>query len=233
VQAGPLSTLETGTKEARMPELINIPSPEWPLTFGDEDSPVAIVIVHDEYGRLPYLEAYATALARRGFSVLIPDLFNGLAAIDDEGVAELRSRLDDGFALAAVEDAIELGRSHGASRVGMIGLGLGGWFALRTAQLGTVDAVVAYYAGLSEEEAGILPCPVALHFSERDEWGNGLEADLFVSRLKELGTPVTRNVYAGTGDGFANATILSKLDRNAAALAFARTTAFLEHQLAE
>jgi carboxymethylenebutenolidase len=215
-----------------MPELIDIPSPGWPLTFGEEGH-AAIVLVHDEYGRLPYLEAYAASLANRGFFVVVPDLFNGVAAIDEEGVAELATRLDDGFALATIEDAIDLGRGHGASRVGMIGLGIGGWLALRTAQLGAVDAVVAYYSGLSEEEAGIVPCPVVLHFSEYDAWGSGLEADLFVSRLKELGTPVNLHSYTGTSDGFANATIVQKLDRNAAALAFARSTHFLEQQLAD
>lgn len=213
-----------------MTELVDIPSPGWPLTFGDEGQP-AVVLVHDDYGRLPYLEAYATALSKQGFLVVVPDLFNGVAAVDPDGVALLRSRLDEGFAIATLADAIALGRSSGAARVGLIGMGVGGWLALRSAQEGAVDAVVAYYAGLAESEGGIVPCPVALHFSEYDEWGSGLTADLFVSRLKEVGTPVTRHNYVGTSTYFANATISAGLDKNAAALAFARSTYFMQGQL--
>ena len=213
-----------------MTELVDIPSPGWPLMFGTEGQP-AVVLVHDDYGRLPYLEAYATALSKQGFFVVVPDLFNGVAAVDPEGVALLRSRLDEGFAIATLADAIALGRSSGAARVGLIGMGVGGWLSLRSAQEGAVDAVVAYYAGLAESEGGIVPCPVALHFSEYDDWGSGLTADLFVSRLKEVGTPVTRHNYIGTSTYFANATISAGLDKNAAALAFARSTYFMQGQL--
>jgi carboxymethylenebutenolidase len=211
-------------------ELVDIPSPGWPLVFGDEGLPT-VVLVHDDYGRLPYLESYATALAKQGFFVVVPDLFNGHAAVDDDGMALLRGRLDEGFATATIADAIQLGRGHGASRVGLIGMGVGGWLGLRTAQEGTVDAVVAYYAGLGDDEGGIVPCPVALHYSEFEAWGTGLDADLFVSRLKEVGTPVTRHNYIGTSTFFANATITSGLDKNAAALAFARSTYFMQAQL--
>jgi carboxymethylenebutenolidase len=211
-------------------ELVDIPSPGWPLVFGTEGLP-AVVLVHDDYGRLPYLEAYATALSKQGFFVVVPDLFNGVATVDLDGVDYLRSRLDEGFARATLSDAIALGRSSGAARVGIIGLGVGGRLALRSAQDGAVDAVVAYYAGLSPDEGGIVPCPVALHYSEFDDWGSGLTADLFVSRLKEVGTPVTRHTYSGTSTYFANATISAGLDKNAAGLAFARSTYFMQGQL--
>src|SRR6185436_7655115 len=56
-----------------MPEFVDIPSPGWPLEFGEPGRP-AVVIVHDAYGRLPYLESYAKALAHQGFFVLVPDL---------------------------------------------------------------------------------------------------------------------------------------------------------------
>ena len=68
-----------------MVEFVDIPSPGWPLTFGEEGRP-GVVLVHDQYGRLPYLEAYATALADRGgFFVAVPDLFDGLATVEAEG----------------------------------------------------------------------------------------------------------------------------------------------------
>jgi carboxymethylenebutenolidase len=219
-----------------MSTLIDIPSPGWPLCYGVEGSP-AVVLVHDSYGRLPFLESYATALAKLGYYVVVPDLFNGVAAIDDAGLAELRERSDIGFADATLDDAIGMARgtARGTStaRVGVIGIGLGGWYALRAAQRGEADAVITYYAGLQAEEGGIIPCPVLLHFSESGDWGSSLEADEFVSRLKEVGTPVTRHLYPETGDHFANATLVELLDRPAAGLAFARSASFLQAQLVD
>lgn len=42
---------------------------------------------------------------------------------------------------------------------------------------------------------------------------------------------MTRHQYIGTGTFFANATISATLDKNAAALAFARSTYFMQAQL--
>ncbi len=215
-----------------MAEFVDIPSPGWPLEFGEANAGrPAVVIVHDDYGRLPYLEAYATALANQGFEVIVPDLFDGVATIDAEGARELGERTDEGFALAALEDAVALGRGHGAPRVGIIGLGYGGRFALRLAQSGALDAVVVYAAVLGEEEAGIIPCPVMLHRADDPAWAHGVDVDVFVSHLKEHGTPVTQHRYTDTAEGFANATVLPLLNKHAAALAFARTTYFLQAQL--
>ncbi|NQX34879.1 dienelactone hydrolase family protein [Herbiconiux sp. VKM Ac-2851] len=219
-----------------MPEFVDIPSPGWPLQFGESGRP-AVVIVHDAYGRLPYLEAYARALAGQGFFVVVPDLFDGVATTEPDGAAELEARLDPGFALATLDDAVALARTpEGAAegspaRVGLIGLGLGGRYALRLAQRGVADAVVAYYALLGDDEGGVIPAPVLLHRAEDTAWAGGADVDGFVSRLKEHGTPVTQHSYAGTTAGFANATVLPLVDRNAAALAFARSTYFLQAQL--
>lgn len=215
-----------------MAEFVDIPSPGWPLEFGKHgDGRPAVVIVHDDYGRLPYLEAYATALAKQGFEVIVPDLFDGVATVDAEGARVLGERTDPGFALAALEDAVALGRGHGAARMGIIGLGYGGRLALRLAQSGVLDAVVVYAAVLGDDEAGIIPCPVLIHRAEDPGWARGVDVDDFVSRLKEHGTPVTQHPYTGTAEGFANATVLPLLDKNAAALAFARSTYFLQAQL--
>ena len=227
-----------------MSQFIDIPSPGWPLTFGTPGNP-SVVIVHDRFGRLPYLESYGGALAKRDFFVVVPDLFNGLATIDPASADELKQGLDLGFALATLDDAIELGRGHGfdgapdegiptaSTKVGSIGFELGGWLALQAAQSGSLDAVVAYSAGLAENEAGVIPCPVLLNFSDTGHWGTGYDVDVFVSRLKEMGTPVSRHTYTATEDLFANATLLERLDKNAAALAFARSTSFLQDQLAD
>ena len=216
-----------------MAELIPIPSPGVPLVFGDAGAPV-VVVVHDWYGRLPWLTPYAEALASRGgFRVIVPDLYDGVAT-DDAGEADVLSEQVSGTqARAAIIGEIEAARAAGSPRAGIIGFSMGGGLALQIAQLGEVDAAVAYYATLQAAQQGVIPCPVLLHFAEQDEWPETGSPEQFVSRLRENGTPVTQHGYAGTEHGFANASIPALIDTRAAALAFARTTVFLETHLGD
>lgn len=213
-----------------MTELVPIPSPGIPLFYGEPGNPV-VVVLHDWYGRLPGLEPFATALSSRGFRVAVPDLYEGVCTTDAATAQTLMDKLDVATALAEVDDAIAQAQDTGDERVGLVGFSLGGWLALLHAQAGAADAVVAYYASLSEKEHGIIPCPVLLQWAEVDDWDEGDGPEQFVSRLKDHGTPVTQHTYIGTEHGFANASIPGKVNAQAAALAYARTTVFLENQL--
>jgi carboxymethylenebutenolidase len=216
-----------------MPGLVPIPSPGVPLEFGDPGAPVVIVL-HDGYGRLPWLEPYAAALADRGgLRVLVPDFYDGVATTDDGDAATLMAGLTDDDARDILDAAIGAGLDGGSLRVGLVGFSMGGTIALRAAQRGDADAVVAYCATLGSRDAGILPCPVLLHLAESDDYLPGGEPDVFMARLRDDGTPVASHTYVGTGHSFANATMTEKVDARAAALAFARTTVFLESRLTE
>ena len=216
-----------------MAELIPIPSPGAPLLFGEPGAPV-VVVVHDWYGRLPWLTPYAEALASRGgFRVIVPDLYDGVAT-DDASEADILSvQISDRAAREAILGEIAAARAAGSPRAGIVGFSMGGGLALQIAQAGEVDAAVAYYATLRASQQGIIPCPVLLHFAEQDEWPETASPEQFVSRLRENGTPVTQHGYAGTKHGFANASIPDLIDTRAAALAFARTTVFLETHLSD
>ena len=216
-----------------MAELIPIPSPGVPLLFGERGDP-AVVVVHDWYGRLPWLTPFAEALALRGgFRVIVPDLYDGAATDDDHQADILLDQLSGADARATIIDEIDGARADGSPRAGIVGFSMGGGLALQVAQAGEVDVAVAYYATLEATQAGIIPCPVMLHFAEEDDWPEGGTPEQFVSRLRENGTPVTQHGYAGTEHGFANGSIPALLDTRAAALAFARTTVFLETHLAD
>lgn len=215
-----------------MAELVPIPSPGVPLYYGLPGSPL-IVVAHDWYGRLPWLDAYADALAAQGFRVVVPDFYRGVATVDAESAAGLRDDLEPGEALAVIDDLVAEARLEGSERIGLIGFSMGGWIALLHAQGGDADAVVAYYATLGLEEHGVIPCPVLLHLAESDGWNPGSEPESFVARLEDHGTPVTQFSYLGTEHSFANASIAATINTRAAALAFARTASFLDRHLSE
>jgi carboxymethylenebutenolidase len=191
-----------------------------------------VVVLPDMYGRLPWLDSYAAALASKGFRVAVPDFYDGVCTTDSESAQALMADLDIGGALAEIDDAIVEAQQLGLERVGLVGFSLGGWLALLHAQAGAVDAVVAYYASLAPQDHGVIPCPVMLHWAETDTWEDHEDPEDFVGRLKDHGTPVAQHRYTGTVHSFANATLPDKVDTAAAALAFARTALFLEQNLA-
>lgn len=209
---------------------VPIPSPGQTLFYGEPGNP-AIIVLHDMYGRMPWLEPFATAIASRGFRVAVPDLYDGVCTPDEATARELMQGLDVARALSIIDEAIEEARETGVERVGLVGFSMGGWLALLHAQAGGADAVVAYYASLDSADHGVIPCPVLLHWAEIDSWRDDEDPRLFVDRLNDDGTTVIEHTYAATQHSFANASLPELLDTRAAALAFARTAVFLEAQL--
>jgi carboxymethylenebutenolidase len=213
-----------------VPELVPIPSPGIPLFYGEPGHPL-VVVLHDWYGRLPSIEPMAQALARIGFRVAVPDLFDGWCTTDPDSAEQLMQGLEVAVALDLIDDVIRDARAEGSERVGVLGFSMGGWLALLHAQGGGADAVVAYYATLGLSEDGVIPNPVLLQFAERDDWVAGADPESFIDRLVDYGTPVERFDYLATKHSFANASIPDLFDANATALAFARSARFLEAHL--
>jgi carboxymethylenebutenolidase len=215
-----------------MSDLIPIPSPAETLYFGPVGAPL-IILVHDYFGRLPWLENMAAGFEHQGYRVAIPDLYNGVATIDRAAAAGLMQQLDVPNALAELDGIVKRARSAGSQRVGVVGFSMGGWLALLHAEGGNVEAVASYYATLESQQHGVIPCPVLLQFAEADTWGVGGDPHSFIGRLKEHGTPVTEFTYVGAKHSFANASIDETFEIHAATLAFARTSSFFEDHLSQ
>ena len=200
--------------------------------YGPTGAPL-VVVLHDWFGRLPWLERVALDLAREGFQVAVPDFFDAHTATDEQGARTLIDTIDIAAALAVVDDIIEEARLYGTEKVGELGFSTGGWLALVHAQGGEVDAVVAYYASVAEKHHGIIPCPLLLQYAESDEWEYGGDPQAFYDRLDDHGTPTSHFNYIGTQHHFANASVRATSDPQAAALAMARTSAFFAAHLFE
>ena len=215
-----------------MAELFPIPSPGTIMWWGDPGEPL-IVLVHDWYGRLPWLETVAELLAREGFRVAVPDLYSGVATVAVEDAAAMMTALNVRRALGQLDEAVAEARATGSLRIGLIGFSMGGWLALLHAEGGSADAVVAFYATLGPQDHGVIPCPVLLHFAEYDEWGVNEDPEDFIRRLKDHGTPVIDHHYPGTRHSFANGSVPTLLDSRAAQLALGRSAIFLREYLVE
>lgn len=201
------------------------------LYFGEAGAPL-VVVVHDWFGQLPWLGQLGVQLASEGMQVAIPDFLDGKSTTDAIEARQLIEGIDIGTALAVIDDIIDEARLYGTEKVGVLGFSTGGWLALVHAQGGEVDAVVAYYASISEKHHGIIPCPLLLQYAEDDDWEYGGDPTSFTRRLEQHGTPTTLYTYLGTGHHFANTSQTGSSDARAAALAHARTaTFFVAHLL--
>src|SRR5690554_5667250 len=118
-----------------MAELIPVDSPGRSLEYGEPGHPL-VVVVHDWYGRLPWVMKYAETLANFGFRVIVPDLYNGVATTDSSAARQLRETLDLTQCLATIDDAILDGRAQGSQRFAVVGFSVGAWLALLHAQGG-------------------------------------------------------------------------------------------------
>lgn len=198
--------------------------------YGQTGTPL-VVVLHDGFGRLPWLEGVAQELVREGLQVAVPDFFEGRTALDEAGARILTETIDIAAALAVIDDIVDEARLYGTEKVGELGFSAGGWLALLHAQGGEVDAVTAYYASISETHHGIIPCPLLLQYAEIDDWEYGGDTESFWARLEDHGTPVSHFSYVATRHHFANASIRETTEPNAAALALARTSAFFAAHL--
>ncbi|GAB2826718.1 dienelactone hydrolase family protein [Alpinimonas psychrophila] len=206
-----------------------IDSPGETLKFGEVGRPT-VIVSHDWFGRLPWLTAFANSLVMEGFRVLVPDHYHGWATTDPGEAGAMMAALDTEEALKRL-DALLL--SSAPARVALLGFSLGGRLSIMSASRGGADALVTYYGSAAASEHGIIPCPVLLQLAEIDDWAPTRDPEHLMTRLRDHGTSVTEFTYAGAQHGFANEQNPAAYDRNTAALAFARTVAFLNLHLSD
>jgi len=206
-----------------------IDSPGETLEFGEVGRPM-VIVSHDWFGRLPWLTTFAETLVMEGFRVLVPDHYDGWATTDPSEAGAMMAALDTNDALNRLDTLIA---TVVPARVALLGFSLGGRLSIMSASRGGVDALVAYYGSATVAEHGIIPCPVLLQLAEIDDWAPGRNPVDLIARLRDDGTSVTEFTYVGVQHGFANEQNTKAYDRNAAALAFARTVAFLNLHLSD
>ena len=177
-----------------------------PLEFGEPGHPL-IVVIPDEFGRLPWIAYLADTLASER-RVVVPDLFDGVATRHPGTAAGLAEGLDVERSVALLGALIAAERTSGTDGVTVVGFGIGARVALLCASAGLVDDVVAVGRIIPPREWSLVPCPVQLHLTEPDR---NADADTFVDHLRDHGTPVSRHDYPG--ETFWNPHLVEAYDR--------------------
>lgn len=190
-------------------------------------------MLHEWFGLQPSFRLLADSLRREGFTVLVPDFYDGRVA-SDVGEAEVLMREVD-----RDQERVDLMLAAAAAhltenwhpRLGLIGLSMGAWWAARLAQLLPVDATVLFY-GRGDIDPSRWDVPLQVHLAERDDLEPLAEARSFFEDVAAAGIETDLHVYAGVGHGFANASVPAVFSADAAELAITRTASFLHHHLA-
>jgi len=194
------------------------------------------VVIHENRGLNPHIQDIARRLALEGFLAFAPDLLSisGGTPAEEDQARELHTKTDvkdmTAAAAAAVPFMVSYAESNG--NVGAVGFCFGGGVVNRlAAERADLKAAVAYYGlQLPAEQVPSIRAPLLLHYAGLDDRINaGITA--YEQALKANGKRYAIYIYPGVNHAFNNDTGGARYNKEAAALAWARTLAFFKDEL--
>ena len=206
----------------------------------DIENAPAIVVIQEWWGLNDQIKAVADKLAVAGYRALVPDLYRGKLALEENEAKHLMNELD--FADAAGQDirgAVQYLKGLGSRKVGITGFCMGGALTLLSSVfVPGLDAVVVWYGypPLDYVDATKITAPIMGHWASHD--------DVFaISGVDELEKKLTaasvsfeffrydaKHAFANEEADSKNLAYL-KHDAKAAELAWTRTMAFFKKHL--
>ena len=129
-----------------------------------------VVVVHEGNGMSAQLLRFCERLAREGYRVIAPDFFSRSHGVDPTDFGAIIGSVTPEHLKGDFAAAIAALRERGASKIGVTGFCMGGWFTYRAAKwaddLG-VDAAVPFYGGGIARDLGDVHCPTLLFFGDQ------------------------------------------------------------------
>ncbi|MCA9937040.1 MAG: dienelactone hydrolase family protein [Anaerolineales bacterium] len=193
------------------------------------DTGRGVLVLHPWWGLNDTIKAFCTRLAEAGFIAFAPDLYHGQLATTIPEAERLSRALDVERARADIAAAVAFLRAASAGQtLAVVGFSLGAFFALELSTMApeTIDAVVVFYGTGPGDYTGSKAAYLG-HFAANDPYEPEAEVNRLEAALRAAGRPVTICRYAGTGHWFFEPDRTDAYDAPAAALAWARTLAFL------
>lgn len=167
-----------------------------------------VIMLHEWWGLNTYIKQQADALAKEGYAVFAPDLYDGKIATDPKTAGQYMNEVDQAKAVKTLKASYEWVRSQAFSKgkkIGSVGWCMGGGYSLQLALNEPTDAVVMYY-GMVEKDPAVLKKlkgPLLGIFADRDGWITPALVKDFETALKA--TPVKHEFHRYDADhAFAN-----------------------------
>jgi carboxymethylenebutenolidase len=158
----------------------------------------AIVLLHDWWGLNAAVRMVAIRLARAGFYVVAPDLFDGKHAANAREAAALVEEMARQRRFSRVIESLDVleKHQHSTRRVAVAGIGLGGGLAFRAAiQHPHREAAVVAFSGFPQTYSGKFgscPVPICAVYGSADP----LISQTMIERLRgELASSALRDQH--------------------------------------
>ena len=214
-----------------------------------------LVLIHDVWGPSDHSRELATDLAREGFGVLEIDLYRGMANPSIDAPGDFIRGLSDPEILADLDVAAAwLSEESGVrGKIGVVGVCMGGTYALLAACSSPRFAAAAPFYGILSYDEGMLAnpngrdrarkpqspleaarqlkMPIVASFGADDEFVPVSDVERLEAGLRESPWDVRVDVYPGAGHAFLNRTREAAYRADASARAWARVIPFLHAHL--
>ena len=193
-----------------------------------------VLVVHAWWGLNAFVRSFCNRLARAGFSVLAPDLYNGRCAATIASARQLRGTLKrETITTLLRQSAAQLMEtSRSAHCIGVVGFSLGAYWAMWLGEQADVPvgATVAFY-GLRPGSTAHTSSAFQFHLAEMDEFVRPAAVRRLRKTLSALDTDVEIHTYPGTQHWFFERDRLEAFDAAASRRAWSRTVRFLRTHL--
>ncbi|MEM1398921.1 MAG: dienelactone hydrolase family protein [Pseudomonadota bacterium] len=202
---------------------------------GATDLPT-VILLHDSTGLDDHFKNMARRMALEGFLVIAPDVLSpfGGTPDDEDWARQMIRELDRQQALANFRAALPFAarREDSNGKVGCVGFAWGGGMAARMAVNDPDLAAAAVYYGSPPpaEAVANIKGRLLLHYAGADANTNA-RIPGFLGAMTIAGTDFQLYVYDDMERSFANDSVASRYDEQAANLAWQRTIDFLKETL--
>jgi carboxymethylenebutenolidase len=195
-----------------------------------------VLVIHENRGLTEHIRDVARRVALAGYRAVAVDFLSpsGGTPTDQDAARDAIGKLDLAKSTAdAVTMLRELAKSSRSGKVGAVGFCWGGAFVNRLAVAAgsDLDAGVVYYGPApAPAEAAKVRAPLLIHHASTDA---RVATTLFpwVEALRAANKPVTYQGYDGAQHAFNNDTSAERYNKEAADLAWGRTTRFFKRHL--
>ena len=192
-----------------------------------------VLVLHSWWGLNPWFRDFCRRLAEEGYTVLAPDLFDGVQPVTEaEGEAVLADQDPDELSGLVMSSAhtLRVASADPARPIGVIGFSMGAslglWLSARMTR--DVGAVVAFY-GAQSIDFDEATASYQGHFAEHDHMVSEEDRVVTESFIRLGGRDTEFHLYPGVRHWFFEEG--DSHDPEAAELAWERTLAFLKRTI--
>jgi carboxymethylenebutenolidase len=226
-----------------MGEMVSYPSnggtSEGYLAVPSSGSGPAVVVIQEWWGLVPHIREVAERFAEAGFVALAPDLFHGVQTTEPDEAGKLVMGLAMDQAARDMAGAADYltGRAEVTGGVGCVGFCMGGSLALWSGTLSDkIVVTVGFYPGMPWERMSpkwdnYAGKAAVIHCDEGDGGSGAPGIQQARQAIEAAGGEVTLYDYPHTHHAFFNDDRPEVYNREASALAWARTLEVLRNRL--